>query len=165
MPQQTIDGTGNGSLLLCSPRLVLGWQSTSHRPPLPPPQSSVWIVMSRCMPPTSPDVHPGVGNERRWPAHLGPDPSWFGDYRGIALGVAGKTAISSRSALLTRGGARRTRPAVRPDRSRRPGASSAGRSRDRERRRYGLRPHAKRDATRLSQEREPPTPTSTRWMG
>ena len=40
MPQQTIDGTGNGSLPY-APRFVLGWQSTSHRPPLPPPQSSV----------------------------------------------------------------------------------------------------------------------------
>jgi dinuclear metal center YbgI/SA1388 family protein len=47
------------------------------------------------------DVHPEVGNNYLLAGALGlSDQSWFGNYRGIALGVVGKTSFPSRTALL-----------------------------------------------------------------
>ena len=98
--QQTIDGTGNGSLLLVHHGLL--WDGNPRITGRHYRRLKVLldrdIALYAAHIPL--DVHPEVGNNMLLAGALGlRDLSWFGNYRGIALGVAGKTSHPSRTSL------------------------------------------------------------------
>lgn len=100
--QQTIDGTGAGSLLVVHHGLF--WDGNPrltgrHYRRLKALLDRDIALYAAHIPL---DVHPEVGNNALLAGALGlRDLTWFGNYRGIALGVAGKTSVPSRTALLT----------------------------------------------------------------
>jgi dinuclear metal center YbgI/SA1388 family protein len=99
--QQTIDGTGAGSLLVVHHGLL--WDGNPrltgrHYRRLKALVDRDIALYAAHIPL---DVHPEVGNNALLAGALGlRDQSWFGNYRGIALGVAGKTSFPSRAALV-----------------------------------------------------------------
>ena len=99
--QQTIDGTGAGSLLVVHHGLF--WDGNPrltgrHYRRLKALLDRDIALYAAHIPL---DVHPEVGNNVLLAGALGlRDLSWFGNYRGIALGAVGKTLIPSRTALL-----------------------------------------------------------------
>lgn len=99
--QQTIDGTGAGSLLVVHHGLL--WDGSPrvagrHYRRLKALLDRDIALYAAHIPL---DVHPEVGNNALLAGALGlSDLSWFGNYRGIALGVIGQTSLLSRSALV-----------------------------------------------------------------
>jgi dinuclear metal center YbgI/SA1388 family protein len=98
--QQTIDGTGNGSFLLVHHGLL--WDGNPRITGRHYRRLKVLldrdIALYAAHIPL--DVHPEVGNNTLLASALGlRDLSWFGNYRGIALGVVGKTSLPSRTSL------------------------------------------------------------------